>query len=156
MHYFVDGYNLLFRLSKDEKKSLQTKREILLATLASFNLNLSIVFDSVLERHGIEERGHWQNIEIIYTELGQSADAYIKQQLMDSNTPRQETVITSDRELARICKHLGAHVQSIETFIEKIAKRKLKSRKPKLHPFKESDKEIARLLKIFESRFHNP
>jgi hypothetical protein len=152
MHYFVDGYNLLFRLAKDETKPLQNKREILLAALASFKLNLSIVFDSALARHGAQERGHWQDIEIVYTELGQSADAYIKQQIMDSPTPRQETVITSDRELARICKHLGAHVQSIETFVGKLNNKKLKMRKPKVHPFKESDKEIERLLKIFEER----
>lgn len=155
MHYFVDGYNLLFRVVK-EKMTLESKRNILLKTLASLKLNLTIVFDSKEERYGIEGRSHWKDLEIVYTEIGQSADAYIKQQIAASSHPRRETVITSDRELSRLCAHLGAHTLTIETFLEKVSKLKKKNSSKKNISFKESDKELARLLSIFESRLNHP
>lgn len=155
MHYFVDGYNLLFRIARG-KMTLQKKREILLSALASFNLNLTVVFDSTQEKYGVEDRGHWHDLEIVYTEEGQTADAYILHELSLSNTPRREMVITSDKLLASHCRHYGAKTQSIEEFLERQAHRKLKKRTSKSVAFKESDFEISRLLKIFEERLENP
>lgn len=154
MHYFVDGYNLLFRIAKG-KMPLQQKRQILLETLASFHLNLTIVFDSTQEKHGIEDRGHWQDLEIVYTEIGQSADAYIKQAIENAPHPRRETVITSDRELKRLCTHLGAHTQTIEAFLSRLERRK-KKQASKTPQFKESTTQFNRLLAIFEKRLKDP
>ncbi len=151
MHYYVDGYNLLFRISK-EKMPLQRKREILLSALASFNLNLTVVFDSDQMKYGLHDRGHWQDIEIVYTEKGQTADTYILQEIALSNTPQRETVITSDRQLAKHCQHCGARTQTIENFLDRMAKRQAKTHTRAPPAFKDSDREIARLLKIFESR----
>lgn len=151
MHYFVDGYNLLFRVTT-EKMPLQKKREILLSILASFHLNLTVVFDSDQIKHGLHDRSHWQDLEIVYTEKGQSADAYILQEIGLSNAPQRETVITSDKQLATHCNHRGAKTQTIEAFLEKMAKRKAKMSSRPSPTFKDSDREIARLLNIFESR----
>lgn len=155
MHYYIDGYNLLFRISKDIL-SLREKRELLLSSLATLNINVTVVFDSGLEKHGVEDRSHWQEIEIIYAEKGLTADAHILRELSLSNTPQREVVITSDLKLADQCRRLGAKTQTIEAFLEKMAKRRLKQHPRITSSFKESQKEIDRLLKIFENRLEHP
>jgi predicted RNA-binding protein with PIN domain len=154
MHYYIDGYNLLFRVTEG-KKSLQQKREAILELLGhqitDLNLHLTVVFDS--KQH--HTRGHLADLEIVYAAENQSADAYIIQEIERSSDPGQETVVTSDRELAQSCKLLGARTQSIDAFLASLLKKRKKKKRPTAHPFRDSDAQIARLLEIFEKRLEN-
>lgn len=152
MHFWIDGYNLLFYVAKG-KMTLQQKREILLTTLSAFSLNMTIVFDSASGDLG-SGRGYFRDLKIIYTKEGQTADQYICDEISNTFTPKQETVVTSDRELSERCKLLGAKVQNIPSFLEQLAKKKRKKKRKadKNIDFRDSEQEIERLLKIFEAR----
>lgn len=135
--------------------TLQQKREILLSTLSAFSLNMTVVFDNTRADLG-SGRGHFRDLEIIYTEEGQTADQYILDEISHAFTPKQETVVTSDRELAERCKLLGAKVKSIPAFLDQLAKKKkkkkIREKERKDSDLRDSDQEIERLLKIFEER----
>lgn len=159
MHYFIDGYNLLFRILGNPRP-LQRSRQHVIASInekvSLLKLNATLVFDGASEEHAQNSRGHFDVLEIIYTSKAQSADDYILEEIQQSSTPSQETIVTSDRELALRCKNLGAKIKSIESFLEWIEK-KCKKDKAAKRPspkkgFKESDFHFTRLLKIFEKR----
>ncbi|HSX03205.1 MAG TPA: NYN domain-containing protein [Rhabdochlamydiaceae bacterium] len=158
MHYFIDGYNFLFRLSK-KKLPLEKKRGLLLVTLneeiGKLGLNATIVFDSKEKYQDAPTRGHLDALEIIYTTRNESADDYILKAIEEATHPQNETVVSSDRELTGRSKQLGAKILSIEEFIAFIMRKKEKKKKllSPLRAFKDSEKEIERLLKIFEERF---
>lgn len=156
MHYFIDGYNFLFRISQ-KKTSLEKQRDLTLHALneeiEKLRLNVTIVFDSSEKLRDAASRGHLDALEVIYTTKQQTADDYIYKAIEDALQPQTETVVTSDRELAGKCKQLGAKILSIEQFITFIAKKKLQ--KKRLSPrkeFRDSDKEMERLQKIFEGK----
>lgn len=156
MHYYIDGYNFLFRVSK-KKLPLEQKRDLILITLneelEKLRLNTTIVFDSSDKLRDHSSRGHLDALEIVYTTKNESADDYIFKAIEHASHPQNETVVTSDRELAGKCKQLRAKILSIDQFLAFIKKKK--EQKRRLSPvkaFRDSEKEIERLLKIFESR----
>lgn len=125
MHYFIDGYNMLFRLMQDAKDALQIQRDAIISDInrkaVLLNLDISLVFDSAFQIGG-RTRGHFNYVEINYTAEGETADEYILDELKHSSHPQQETVVTSDRELARRARYLSAHTESIEAFVLRLNK----------------------------------
>ncbi len=119
MHYFLDGYNLLFR-SIDDDKELQQQREELLKDLTEklelLSLDVSIVFDAAYSPGGVS-RTRTRHVEVIYTAAGESADSYIVEELAHCTQAHQETVITSDKKLAWQARRCGAKTIDIETFV---------------------------------------
>jgi predicted RNA-binding protein with PIN domain len=152
MHYFIDGYNLLFRIA-EKKQSLETMRIDLVRFLSRFSLDLTVVFDGSSDHRLETTRGHIGDLEIVYTSEYQSADAYIIQTLILAPHPRHHTVVTSDTSLARQCSQIGSHTITIEAFIAQLGKRKKKSKPAEPKGSEDSPSHIARLLKIFEERF---
>lgn len=120
MHYFLDGYNMLFRLVHDEK-DLQSQRESFIHDLnkkiSLLNLNVSIVFDAAF-RIGERSRSHYNALEILYSAEGETADNYILDELKNISHPRQVTVVTSDKNLARLARCQSVHTESVEEFIQ--------------------------------------
>lgn len=120
MHYLIDGYNLLFRLLHDEK-DLQSEREAIIYDLnkkiSLIHLNASIVFDAAFQVGG-RSRSHFDALEILYTAQGESADDYILDEIQNSPSPHQETVVTSDKKLARQVRLCSGHTESVEDFIQ--------------------------------------
>ena len=55
MHYYIDGYNLLFNILDDEENDLEENRhkliEFLQKHLSSFSFPITIVFDSQKENN---------------------------------------------------------------------------------------------------------
>jgi predicted RNA-binding protein with PIN domain len=86
-----------------------------------------------------------------------SADDYILEKVHASKHPERITVVTSDRDLAASCKALKAKILTVEAFLSFLFKKKERVGKKKERPrrMRDSDKEIARLLQIFEKRFEN-
>lgn len=118
MHYFIDGYNLLFRLTQDG--DLQTEREAVIRDLnkkiSLIKLDASIVFDAAY-RLGGRSRSHFDALEILFTAERETADDYILEEIQNSSSPHQETVVTSDKSLARQVRLCSGHTMSIEEFI---------------------------------------
>lgn len=159
MHYYVDGYNLLFRLAP-KKNSLDLNRSAVISSLnriaSQLHLRITLVFDATQqkERLGVA-RGNYDAIEIVYTE-NKNADNYILEEVENATAPSQITIVTSDRELAGRAKQLGAQTLSISEFVNWLLRKKNKKKtasSPKV--IQDSPSNIERLLKIFEERFKN-
>ncbi len=145
MHYFIDGYNLLFHLPI-ETKTLEEGRKQIIDSLVDTKFSLTLVFDG--KGADLPDRMHKGSLEIIYTSKGQSADAYILEQLSLVKNPKIYTVVTSDKRLASVCCQMGAYARSIDSFLALLKKsRAMITTREK--PFKDSDSESSRLLKIF-------
>lgn len=144
MHYFVDGYNLLFYLKKEG--DLQENRNFIMAILKKISLRLKATMTIVFD--GKEENiSHVQNIKIVFTEKGESADDFILKQLELSKNIKNETVVTSDKSLTRLSRSLGAKTLSIYSFLQFISSKKSPTKE---YSFEDSQENIERLLKIFK------
>ncbi len=157
MQYWIDGYNFLFRITKDYKTLQRQKNQILAqleAFASTFRLHLTFIFDGKHKAPAEALRGHLRAIEIIYTPESQSADDYIIQQIEHHPRPSHITIVSSDREVSGKSKQFGAKTQTIEEFLSflltKERKRKKESRPPP--SFKDTDFHIERLRKIFEEK----
>jgi uncharacterized protein len=125
MHYFIDGYNLLFRFSSDESALENSRKEFIsdLNNTSNFlNLDITLVFDAAYTNDDLS-RSHFDNIELIFTSEGESADDYIVDALEFCKKPQNEMIVTSDKGLSRRCRGLGAHTQSVHEFIKWIRHR---------------------------------
>ena len=159
-HYFIDGYNLLFRV-QGKPRPLQHKRQELISLINQeailFSLNITLVFDGAQIDADDLVRGHFDAIEIVYTRKNQTADEYILEELHHIKNRAIEVVITSDNQLASHCKSLGAKTESIEQFLSFLANKHKKAQKKHSEQsvqkaFQDSKSNIERLLKIFEAR----
>ena len=119
MHYFIDGYNLLFRVLKSGD-NLKSKREEITKNLETkidiLKLDCTLVFDSHYQEDD-STRSHYKSLEIVFTATGQTADEYILTELKQSKNPTQHTVITSDKILARLCRMRLSKTESVEEFL---------------------------------------
>jgi predicted RNA-binding protein with PIN domain len=155
MHYFIDGYNMLFRLLH-VKSNLQHQREQIIQDLnqkiALVKLDISIVFDATFQV-GERSRSHYNHVEILFTAEGETADDYILEAIKHSANPRQETVVTSDKTLAWLARQLSSFTETVEEFIQKLNRlyknklEQLKTTEQSLHPTAPSSKPISTSLK---------
>lgn len=132
MHYYIDGYNLLFRLLKPGEE-MRKQREQITADIekiaTTLQLDFTLVFDAYQEDEG--SRSHYKSIEVIFTAKGESADDFILRSLKDCRHPSEHTVVTSDKKLAHLSKLRLGKTESVEEFLSWTAKRcknKLKQR----------------------------
>jgi predicted RNA-binding protein with PIN domain len=153
MRYWIDGYNLLFRITKSYQGVKQEERKILRLInqwVTEAHHNATIVFDGRQKNMPEATRSNFQNLAVIYTAEGEKADAYILDEVIHSNDPSKEIVISSDRELTGKARQNGARIKSVEEFFSSLLKKRNKKKRAPEKDFKESDREIQRLLKIFE------
>jgi predicted RNA-binding protein with PIN domain len=156
MHYIVDGYNLFFKI-KTETEPFEKERKHFIAALdyeiATLHLKVTIVFDS---KELFPSKKEFDALEIIFSPEDLSADEYILETLRFHPHPKQTVIVTDDRELLRKVCFLGAKTKTIEEFLRFLTKKRgqrkknLSSEDKKL--LQESDKNIRRLLTIFEKR----
>lgn len=167
MHYFIDGYNLLFRLV-NQQGVLQKQREQLIADFGEklqwVHLDMTIVFDATYHRGGMT-RSHYRNLEIIYTSEGETADEFILSEIAQSPNPKNETVITSDKKLASQARMLQAKTETVEQFHQHMNHIHAKKKKPPPPKLLKPQKETAPVptkqkqhtedfyLEVFEQRF---
>jgi len=156
MHYFIDGYNLLFHFYEEADPLERTRQDLLeylQEHLIASNLNLTIVFDSHhVKNKDIPTRFDVERLEVIYTPSKQTADNYILEALASKKHNSRETVVTSDKGLMLHAKNLGAKVIAVEVFLDKLLSRKLKKNFRENKQQEESYEEFQRLLKIFEEK----
>lgn len=119
MHYYVDGYNLLFHLKEAHQQLKSSRQELiddLCKKLSIIKIDVSIVFDSSYQV-GINSRGHKDALEIQYTNEGETADEFILNELK-VHSRKAETVVTSDKKLAWLARGQGARTISVAEFIQ--------------------------------------
>ncbi len=154
MRYFVDGYNLLFYLTKKRNPLRQYRHELItyFATSISSFLDVILVFDGSDPHEKHSTKHHIGQVEIIYTPLSMTADFYIFEEIQLHKNPAHTTVVSNDQELIIRCRALGAKTLSLTDFISYIAKKKEKKKRSLATPTQETPQEISRLLKIFEKK----
>jgi len=154
MHYWIDGYNFFFRLTKNYKAMREQERELLLKlykTMQHLGSQMTVVFDGREKDPPEALLRNLRSMKIVYTPATQTADHYIVEMLEHTQNPDQEMVISSDRELLRHAKQRGARTQTIEEFLDSLSRKKVSPYVVRKQT-RESSSEFARLLKIFENR----
>jgi predicted RNA-binding protein with PIN domain len=154
MHYWIDGYNFFFRLTKNYKSMKEQERSLLeklYQTMTQLNSPMTVVFDGREKDPPEALRRNLKSMNIVYTPAHQTADDYILEMLQHAKNPSEEMVISSDGDLLRRSKQKGARVQTIEEFIHKVTHKKTTAVQEKKQT-KESSQEFKRLLKLFEER----
>jgi predicted RNA-binding protein with PIN domain len=157
MHYLIDGYNLLFRLS-ESKKNLETARKNIISSIqiefAALVLEGTIVFDGAHRRGEESGLSYRSPLVIAYSPSGETADQAILERLEIARTPADITVVSNDRKLIAEAKRLHAKTLSLNAFLSHLEKKHAKSKQHEEDrpAYRESKKELDRLLKIFEAR----
>ncbi len=150
MHYYIDGYNLIFRIL-DVSEDLQAQREALLQDLAKkvqlIKLSATIVFDAHY-RPGAVTRGHYKDLEVVYTSEKESADDYIHRKVRRVKNPKFITVVTSDKKLAWLCRQQGCNTESIPAFLRWLNRRYQNELAPAPNPERKKAPKIAELPKL--------
>ncbi len=147
MHYYIDGYNYIFKYAK-ARDVLKGLRQKFLANLNAkvnlLDLDVTIVFDSQYERSDFS-RTHFNKLEIIFTAYGETADELILQEIKNAKRPNLHTVVTSDKQLSIQVRNLHAYVQTIESFFADLNKRCKNKIRHLTHP-KETKKALESQL----------
>ncbi len=154
MHYWIDGYNLLFRITKNYRMMKQNERQLLSAlnrSMVLYNYEATIVFDGREKDPPEALRRNLGSLAMIYTPHNQTADDYILEAISNAINPSQEVAVSSDRDLLRKAKQRGAKALTVEEFLSGLMKKRQK-KKVRIRDFQESSTELQRLLKIFEER----
>ncbi len=158
MRYWIDGYNLLFRLPLT-KESLENKRKRVILDLNEqaelLGLEITVIFDAADQTRSLDRRSHYYALEIIYSTSKQTADESILDSVECSFHPEKICVVTSDKDLSRKAKALRANTLSLKEFFLFIAKKQKKKKAASHIECADSPKEIERLLKIFEKKLED-
>jgi predicted RNA-binding protein with PIN domain len=154
MRYWIDGYNLLFKLPA-LKGSLEEKRRALIIELnrqaKHLNLQITVVFDAADPHRSLDLISHYDALEIIYTTSRSTADESILHAIETTKNPINLCIVTSDKDLAHKAKNLGAQTLSLADFLKRLAK-KQKNKRAKPPVSQDSPRQIERLTKIFEKK----
>jgi len=139
MHYYIDGYNLLFALFGTGSNDLKSQRERLIHDLNTkiefLALDISVVFDSHF-CPGEGSRGHYHHLEILYTPQNITADDFIINQIKRSSNSTKDILVTNDKPLASRARDLLAGTQTLEHFLNWLDRRYSNKRHTKLKPTK--------------------
>jgi hypothetical protein len=159
MHFWIDGYNLLFRITKNYRALKQNERKLLIALNKSITLlkyQVTVVFDGREKDPPEALRRNLDSLALIYTPHHQTADDYILEAIADAANPSDEVVVSSDLELLRKAKQKGSKTQTVEEFLSRLVRKKKKKKLDDVErTFNESSSELQRLLKIFEDRLND-
>ena len=124
----IDGYNLIFAKEQVETSgpSLEQLRNKLINRLKEYNRprneHIILVFDGESDALYPERRKEDKNIEVVFSQAGQTADDLILSLVSASALPKATEVITSDRELTDGVKRLKAKVCSSTDFLDRLNK----------------------------------
>ncbi|MEO8359465.1 MAG: NYN domain-containing protein [Vicinamibacteria bacterium] len=120
MPYLVDGNNLAHALGLATKGLAD--RDACARTVAEFcrtqGAQATIVFDGP-PPEGAKSVGHMHKVRVIFSEA-RSADDTMLRMLSDSKTPRDFTVVTSDKSLGDKARHLGAALERSHEFARRL------------------------------------
>lgn len=154
MQYWIDGYNLLFKMPNLQGPLEEKRRQLILdlnAYSKKLHLSFVLVFDAKTKDAPLALRSHYDSLEILYATGNKTADEAILEEIELLGISAQACVVTSDRGLSHQARMLGTSTMSLSEFVQFLTKKQKKRSFP-LVESKDSPKEIERLCKIFEER----
>jgi len=125
MHYYIDGYNLMFRvLRAGDDLAIQREQVIeeIYRKVSFVGLDVTIVFDSQYNPSE-STRSNLRAMAIHFTDHAETADDYILSELKTDTQPFNHTVVTSDKKLAYLARLRSAKTESVEEFMGLLNKR---------------------------------
>ena len=135
----VDGYNMIFAwevLSQTARTDLDAARRQLLDRLSSYTgytkCRTVVVFDGYKVAGNPGEKGHFHNLQVVYTKENQTADAYIQSLVREIGKNYQVRVATSDALV---------QLSSLGSGVLRMSAREL-------------EEEVARTAKEMQAHFH--
>lgn len=147
MRYVVDGYNLLFAL-KIPGGNLHTQRHALVALIAAYNTlvkwDITLVFDSQFQK-GEGTKNKHSSIDVIYTDEGQTADDFLLTWIEGKESPKEVTLVTSDKRLGCRARALLAKTEDVLPFFSSLKKKAAQKRLliEKKEPSPKNDKAVT-------------
>jgi len=127
LHFIVDGYNLINKIPRLKKLSLQEERNHFLHFLNNFkskispNNKITVVFDGKADIYS--PRNLKLDLEVLFSK-GQDADSLIKRIVDEITRPGSFVVVTDDKAIINYIKSKGLKHKSTSWFLQ-TAKRKL-------------------------------
>lgn len=151
MPYLVDGNNLAHALGLASEGLAD--RESCARTVSSFcrsqGAQAILVFDGRAP-DGARAATQTHRVRILFSE-GRSADDLILSLLRDSKTPRDFTVVTSDKSLGDQARHRGASVERAHEFSKRLERKPMRSGpSPDKPAERETKEQIDAWLAVFD------
>ena len=151
MPYLVDGNNLAHALGLSNAGLAD--RESCGRAVASFcrsqGAQATVVFDGPAPE-GARTATKTHRVSIVFSE-SRSADDVILRLLADSKTPRDFTVVTSDKSLGDKARHRGALVERAHEFSRRLDRQAKKSGpSPEKPAVRETREQIDAWLAVFD------
>lgn len=121
-YIFLDGYNIInswteLKVSGDEY--LQSSRQTLIEKMQNYaafsGCKIFIVFDAHLTLGGLEKKEKYENVIVVFTKEGETADAFIERKVNDLGRRKDILVVTNDNlEQQTIFQRGALRMSSIE------------------------------------------
>jgi predicted RNA-binding protein with PIN domain len=153
----IDGYNLILRspsLRPGEGRSLQEAREKLINllswTVGAGDARFLVVFDGAQSGGGNEQEGR---VEVVFSRPPDKADDLIRR-VVEEKIDRVDriTVVTSDLEVARHARAMGADVSLADLFMASVLGAAASEGEAPEKPATFSKKEVEEWAEIFTRR----
>lgn len=119
LHYILDGYNIIYKVSSLWSSSIQKSREKLIRYIqnnrpqGSLKNKVTIVFDGTTDVPEYPQATY--PIEVIFTHKI-TADAYIIQLIKKAANPKIMVVVSDDRGIQEKARLSDAKIISVKTF----------------------------------------
>lgn len=153
MPYLVDGNNLAHALglSVGTLADRESCARVVSDFCRSRGASATLVFDGPAEGGGLAA-GQPHRVRILYSEA-RSADDLILRLLADSKTPRDFTVVTSDKSLGDRARHRGASLEKAHEFAKRLARPSGKTSPGEAKPaLRETPEQIEAWLAVFDPK----
>lgn len=118
MHFWIDGYNFLFRLVSPEgnlKKDREEALEQLVLFVKNLEIDVTIVFDAQYQESE-SLRKHQGALEIVFTAYRETADDYLIRHFRILKNPKRHTLITNDGQLTWRARQSGVKTMNLREF----------------------------------------
>lgn len=151
MPYLVDGNNLAHALglSRGSDADREACARLVAAFCSTRGARATIVFDGP-PPSGPAAPGATSRTRIVFS-ASRSADDTILKMIEASSSPRDFTLVTSDKSLGDKARHRGAQVERAHEFSRRLEALKRQRGEPATKPrTKESPEEIAAWLAVFD------
>ncbi len=117
-YILIDGYNLIGIAHKDLEKARNELIQRLCTYSALRRHEITLVFDGWKDGQSSETRTRVKDVSVIYSRLGEKADAVIKRFLSENR--RSWIVVSSDREIADFTSRLNCVPLTSDEFDNKL------------------------------------
>ncbi|QSZ27175.1 NYN domain-containing protein [Aceticella autotrophica] len=115
MYMILDGYNIInnwSELKKEAEDNLEDARLKLIEMLINFQgysgIKIIVVYDALYVKGSVEKHEYYNNVEVVYTKEGETADHYIEGIIKTLAKKEQVVVVTSDWALQQVVLGEGA------------------------------------------------